>query len=169
MPNYVALLQKIKNPKTFQNIHFSSCFGMNALYISRHRAAVAGAAEKCDWLFSTLATAPRRPPHLNAARGRRASGGAACPPSPARGPRIGRASSPEQPLAGRLDPSTPTGGVRFWRRLYLNFAAVRGLYTIDRPTLITLACRAASNPPARAARAAALRGLSPLSCSRTTG
>ena len=33
MPNYVALLQKIKNPKTFQNIHFSSCFDMNALLI----------------------------------------------------------------------------------------------------------------------------------------
>ena len=57
--------------------------------------------------------------------------------------------------------------VRFPRRLYLIVAAVRGLYTIARSTLMALARRAAPYPPARAARAAALRGLSPLSCSRT--
>eukprot|EP01045_Picozoa_sp_COSAG04_P025286 COSAG04_NODE_3290_length_2968_cov_19.453468_3_plen_113_part_01 len=102
----------------------------------RIEEAAVGAQPKCDRLFSTLATAPRRPPHLKAARGRRASGGAACPPSPARAPRIGRASSPEQP---DLDPSTPTSGVRLRRRLDLIIAAVRGLYTIVRPTLITLA------------------------------
>ena len=80
--------------------------------------------------------------------------------NPGTGASIGRASSPEQP---DLDPSTPTGGVRLRRRLDLIIAAVRGLYTVDRPILITLACRAATNPPARAASAAALRGLSPLS------
>ena len=117
---------------------------------------------ECDWLCPTLATARRRPPHLLGARGRRASG---CPPL-VRALRIGRAStSPEQPK-----PSTPTGGVRLRRRLDLIIAAVRGLYTAIRSTPMALVCRAATNPPARAARAAAraaaLRGLSPLSCSR---
>ena len=88
-------------------------------------------------------------------------GGAHPVAPPVRGPlvralRIGRASSPEQP---ELDASTPTGGVRLRRRLYLTIAAVRGNYTIVHPALVTLARRAAPNPPARAARAAALRGL----------
>ena len=78
---------------------------------------------------------------------------------PVRGPLVRAlqlASSPEQP---ELDASTPTGGVRLRRRLYLTIAAVRGNYTIVHPALVTLARRAAPNPPARAARAAALRGL----------
>ena len=69
--------------------------------------------------------------------------------------------------AAQFGPVTSTGGVRLRRRLHLIIAAVRGLYTVDRPTLITLACRAAPNTTTSAARAAALRGLSPLSCSRT--
>ena len=45
--------------------------------------------------------------------------------------------------------------MRLRRRLDLDIAAARGLYTFVRPILVTLACRAAST--------AALRGLSPLS------
>ena len=71
-------------------------------------------------------------------------------------------------LLGRLLYISTAVRVRFPRRLYLIVAAVRGLYTIARSTLMALARRAAPYPPARAARAAALRGLSPLSgCSRT--
>ena len=85
-------------------------------------------------------TPPHRSPREARARRRRLSA-VPCASTPHR-----PGFSLEQP---DLDLSTPTGGVRLRRRLHLIIAAVRGLYTIVRPTLITLACRAASNPPAR--------------------
>ena len=93
-------------------------------------------------------TPPHRSPREARARRRRLSA-VPCASTPHR-----PGFSLEQP---DLDLSTPTGGVRLRRRLYLTIAAVRSLYTVIRPTIVALA---------RPARAAALRGLSPLSCSR---
>ena len=48
---YATLLQKIKNPKTYSENAFSSCFDMNALYSTSTRRGEVGLEMRIRMIF----------------------------------------------------------------------------------------------------------------------